>query len=278
MVYCNTDSAFISPSRIVGEVASALAQLSPYAVEVPFLKDETAEGAPAEEYPLGSTHQAPRFYGISSKRYCLFARGRDGSPHVFREAASDRGLGSYQVGENRKEGVAELWERISKNGEAAAEDYLAVAATAEFSLSAPNFLPRVRQLGDLRPFTFLTARLLEASRDPNEIRSELVAFVGPKDDARRAALMAKPRQRSWESVVEAFARHRGRKCTFDSEGQMVRRSVLVKENRIQGIGKEANRIESARVLGQAAVGAARRPTSTRTRSRGARRRWRGGWR
>jgi hypothetical protein len=129
----------------------------------------------------------------------------------------------------------------------------AVPATSEFSLSTPNLLPRVRRLGDLRPFTFLTARLLEPSRDPNEMRSELVAFVGPKDTAARAALMDRPRQRSWGSVVEDFVRHRDGKYTFDAEGKAVRWHVLVRKRNLVGLGKEANRVEDSRVLGLAAT-------------------------
>jgi hypothetical protein len=143
---------------------------------------------------------------------------------------------------------------IIENGVEAADDYTGVPATSEFSLSTPNLLRRVRTLGDLRPFTFLTARLLEPSRDPHEMRSELVAFIGPDDEARRAALMNEPRQRSWGSVVEDFVRHRDRKYTFDTEGKAVRRHVFVRKSRIEGLGKEANRIGDARVLGLWAVG------------------------
>jgi hypothetical protein len=112
----------------------------------------------------------------------------------------------------------------------------------------------VRRLGPIRPFTFLTARFLEPSPDPTEDRSEMVAFVPTSDEAARADLMRLPRQRSWGSVLEAFVRHRDRKCLFDSDGRMVRRRVLVRRSKIVGLGKEANRIEAGRVLGQAAVG------------------------
>ena len=54
--------------------------------------------------------------------------------------------------------------------------------------------------------------------------------------------------------MEAFVRHRDRKCLFDAEGRIVRRHVLVRRSKIVGLGKEANRIEAGRVLGQAAVG------------------------
>lgn len=253
VVYCDTDSAFVTPSKIAGKVTSTFARLSPYLVEAPFLKDETEEKAPRNDYQLGSPDTQPRFYGLSSKRYCLFVRGKDGRPHVFRGAASDHGLGSYQVGGNREDWVARLWERVIESGPIAGDDYLGVPATSEFSLSTPNLLPRVRRLGDLRPFTFLTARLLEPSRDPDEMRSELVAFIGPKDSARRTALMNEPRQRSWGSVVEDFVRHRDRKYTFDAKGRADRRHVLARKSRIEGLGKEANRVEDSRVLGLAAT-------------------------
>lgn len=140
------------------------------------------------------------------------------------------------------------------DGSNVADRYAGIPATAQFSLSSPALLPRVRKLGPIRPFTFLTARFLEPSPDPTEGRSELVAFVPTKDEAARAELMALPRQRSWGSVLGAFVRHRDRKCLFDGESRLVRRHVLVRRSKIVGLGKEANRIEAGRVLGQHAVG------------------------
>jgi hypothetical protein len=254
MVYCDTDSAFVTPSKIGREVGAAFAGLNPYREETTFLKDEAESKAPRAEYPKDCPDSQPRFFGLSSKRYCLFVRDSKGGPHVFRKAASDHGLGSYQVGGNREEWVARLWEGIIEKGERVSEDYAGVPATSEFSLSSPNLLPRVRRLGEIRPFTFLTARLLEPSRDPDEARSELVAFIGPEDHARRAELLHLPRQRSWGSVVEDFVRHADRKYTFNSEGQAVRRNIQVRAKNLVGLGKEANRIEDSRVLGLRVVG------------------------
>jgi hypothetical protein len=81
-----------------------------------------------------------------------------------------------------------------------------------------------------------------------------MAFIGPEDHARRAELMNLSRQRSWGSVVGDFVLHTDRKYTFDSEGQSVRRHVLVRAKNVVGLGKEANRIEDARVLGLRNVG------------------------
>jgi hypothetical protein len=254
VVYCDTDSAFVTPSKIAGKVAERFASLNPYSVPVALLKDETEEKAPREEYPSGSPDTSPRYFGLSAKRYCLFARDRNCRPHVFRASASDHGLGAFEAAGKREEFVAGVWEAILADGPAAADRFAGVPATAQFSLSSPALLPRVRKLGSIRPFTFLTARFLEPSPDPTEDRSELVAFVATKDETARAELMGLPRQRSWGSVLEAFVRHRDRKCTFNAEGRMVRRHVLVRKSKLVGLGKEANRIEAGRVLGQAAVG------------------------
>ncbi len=253
-VYCDTDSAFVSPSKVAGQVAERFDSLSPYSERVALLKDETEEKAPRSEYPMGSPDMAPHFFGLSAKRYCLFARDKSGWPHVFRKAASDHGLGSFEVTEDREEFVVGVWEAILTDCADAPDSYSGIPATAPFSLSSPALLPRVRKLGPIRPFTFLTARFLEPSPDPTEDRSELVAFVPTKDGAARTELMQLPRQRSWGSVLEAFVRHRDRKCHIDGEGRMSRRRVLVRKSRIIGLGKEANRIETGRVLGQVAVG------------------------
>jgi hypothetical protein len=253
VVYCDTDSAFVTPSKIAPEVGTSFGRLNPYGEETAFLKDETLDKAPREEYPKGSPDRTPRFFALSAKRYCLFVQRKDGRPHVFRTGksmgASDHGLGSFQVGKDRDEWIAQLWERIIEKGEAAAEDYDGIPATSEFSLSTPNLLQRVRRLGNIRPFTFLTARLLEPSKDPDEMRSELVAFVDPKDSAGQAALMAMPRQRSWGSVIEEFVRHKDRKYAFGPDGRAIRRHVIVRRTNLVGLGKEANRIEASRVLG-----------------------------
>jgi hypothetical protein len=258
VVYCDTDSAFVTPSKIAVEVSRRFDSLNPFPDNDAFLKNQTEDKAPRSEYPLGSPATSPSFFGLSSKRYCLFVPGKGGCPHVFRggkdKGASDHGLGTFEAPGDRKEFVAGVWESILSAGPAAADQYAGIPATARFSLSSPSLLPRVRKLGAIRPFTFLTARFLEPSSDASADRSELVPFVGPKDEIGRADLMDLPRQRSWSSVLEPFIRHRDRKCLLDSEGRMVRRHVLARHDRIFGLGKEANRIELGKTLGHAAAG------------------------
>lgn len=253
VVYCDSDSAFVSPSKIATKVAEKFDSLSPYSVPIPLLKDEAEEKVPRGKYPRGSPDTAPRLFGLSAKRYCLFERDGRGGLHVFGSSASDHWLGAFECSGGRDEFVAHAWEAILRDGPAAADGCGGTPATAPFSVSSPALLPRVRKLGPIRPFTFLTARLLEPSAEPLEDRSKLVAFVSTKDESARAELMQLPRQRSRGAVLEAFVRHRDRKCTFDSEGRAVRRNVLVRAKNLVGLGKEASRVEDIRVLGLAAA-------------------------
>jgi hypothetical protein len=167
---------------------------------------------------------------------------------------SDRGLGSYQVVGAREASVTDLRERIHREGRRRGGRLRRSAGNLGVLVLDPEPASRVQELANLRPFTFLAARLLKPSRDPDEMRSELVAFVGLKHSARRATLMALPRQRSWGSVVEEFIRHRDRKYVFDSNGRAIRRHVRVRKRNLVALGKEANRIEDSRVLGLRAVG------------------------
>ena len=110
-VYCDTDSVFVTPSKIAPEVARAFAALNPYSRPVAFLKDETESKAPRAQYPDGSPDSSPRFIGLSCKRYGLFVRDAAGrNLHVFRtgkeKGASDHGLGSFEAPGDRKQFVA----------------------------------------------------------------------------------------------------------------------------------------------------------------------------
>jgi hypothetical protein len=184
--------------------------------------------------------------------FLIFVRDRRGVPHVFRASASDHGLGGFESPgkrEDRPDFIAKVWEDIISFGGAAADRYVGIPVTARFSLSSPSLLARVRKLGPIRPFRFLTARGLEPSSDPNAPRSELIAYIPTTDELSRSKLMDLPRQRSWASVLESFIRHRDRKYEFDDAGRIIRRHIRVRKDRIVGLGKEAKRIELSRVLG-----------------------------
>lgn len=99
VIHCDTDSVFVSPSKGAPEIAEAFDSLNPYSVAVPLLKEET---------PVYSGTVS--FFGLSSKRYCLFERGKRSRVRVLK--ASDHGLGMYQVPTNREEFTKRLSERL----------------------------------------------------------------------------------------------------------------------------------------------------------------------
>ncbi|MCI4335932.1 MAG: hypothetical protein L3K17_01865 [Thermoplasmata archaeon] len=105
------DEAVVTQSKVAAEIARTFDSLNPYSVAVPFFKDETEEKAPRADYPKGSPDAHSRFFGLSSKRYCLFVRDRHGRPVVFKRGASDHGLGRYQVPEERVKFTKRVWER-----------------------------------------------------------------------------------------------------------------------------------------------------------------------
>ncbi|EQD50982.1 DNA-directed DNA polymerase B, partial [mine drainage metagenome] len=160
VVYCDTDSAFVTPSKAAPEIAKEFDGLDPYSVPVPLLKDETEDKAPKADYPKGSPDSHPRFFGLSSKRYCLFARDRYGRPVVFKKGASDHGLGMYQVPEDREKFTKRVWERLIEaaedNDRSPSEGFGHLPATAQFALTTPALWPRVSHIEGMRPFNFLT--------------------------------------------------------------------------------------------------------------------------
>ena len=66
--------------------------------------------------------------------------------------------------------------------------------------------------------------------------------------------MAMARQRSSGSVIDDVVNHTDHKCTFDAAGRAIRGHVLLRRKNPVGLGKEANRVRDARVLGLRQVG------------------------
>ena len=255
VVYCDTDSAFVTPSAVAPEIARIFDALNPYSVPVPFLKDETKEKAPPSDYPKGSADTRPRFFGLSSKRYCLSVRDRYGRPAVFKKGASDHGLGMYQVPEEREKFSKRVWERLIRakdGGEGDFSDFAYLPATAQFALMTPALLPRVSKIGGIRPFGFLTMRYLDPAALPEGAETfELLPFHSPKEPA-WLALAEEEGAKTWAHIVEGFSKHRDRKYEMGADDRIVRRSVLVRRSSIVGLGKEGTKLGARIKLGKAA--------------------------
>ena len=255
VAYQDTDSAFVAPSAVAPEIARVFDALNPYSVPVPFLKDETKEKAPPSDYPKGSADTRPRFFGPSSKRYCLFVRDRYGRPAVFKKGASDHGLGMYQVPEEREKFTKRVWERLIRakdGGEGDFSDFAYLPATAQFALTTPALLPRVRNVEGIRPFGFLTIRYLDPAALPDGAETfELRPFVSPKDPD-WMPLAEKDGAKTWAHIVEGFAKHRDRKYEVGPDGRIIRRHVLVRKDALVGLGKEGTKLGARIKLGKAA--------------------------
>jgi hypothetical protein len=244
IVYMDTDSAFVTPSHLAPRIAAAFDSLNPYSVPVPLLKDET---------PL---HTGPvSFFGLSSKRYCLFDRDRNKRVHILK--ASDHGLGMYQVPTDREEFTKRIWERLigaALDGDGDFSDFNYLPATAQFALTTPALLPRVDKIEGVRPFNFLTVRYLEPAALPEGAETfELLLYHSPKDPA-WMGLAEKEGAKTWAHILEAYTRHRDRKYLLGSDGRIVRRSVLVRKSSLVGLGKEGAKLAARLKLGKVAGG------------------------
>jgi hypothetical protein len=244
VVYCDTDSAFVTPSKVAPEIARAFDSLNPYSVPVPLLKDET----PAHTGTVS-------FFGMSSKRYCLFERDQRGRVRVLK--GSDHGLGLYQVPTDREEFTKRVWERLigaALDGEEGFSDFAYLPATAQFSLTTPALWSRVSHVECMKPFNFLTVRYLDLAAVPEGAETfELLPFHSPRDPE-WMGLAEKEDAKTWAHVLEAFAKHRDRKYEVGPDGRSVRRSVLVRKSAFVGLGKEGTKLAARLKLGKIAGG------------------------
>jgi hypothetical protein len=243
VVYCDTDSAFVTPSKVASGIAREFDALNPYLVRTDFLKDETPEHA-------GTVS----FFGLSSKRYCLFESGKGVRIWVLK--ASDHGLGMFQVPGNREQFTKRVWERLIEatvdREEGFAEEFGYLPATAQFSLTTPALLPRVAKVDGVRPFNFLTIRYLDPAALPDGAETlELLPFHSPKDPE-WLSLAERDDAKTWAHLLEVYAKHRDRKYEVAPDGRIVRRSVLVKRSSLVGLGKEGTKLAARLKLGKIA--------------------------
>lgn len=243
------DDPYVSiDAQVVGAPSTARAAASP--------KTLTESKAHKAEYPKGSPDTAPRFFGLSSKRYCLFVRDRHGRPVAFKKGASDHGLGMYQVPEDREKFTKRVGERlieaVDHPDRDASEGFEHLPATAQFALTSPALLPRVSKVEGIRPFGFLTIRYLDPAALPEGTETfELLPFHSPKEPA-WLALAEGDGAKTWADVVKGYAEHRDRKYEVGPDGRIVRRNVFVRKSSLVGLGKEGTRLAARLKIGKAA--------------------------
>ena len=95
--YCDTDSMFVPP-RYTKEIQEFFQPLNPYSFDLPLFKLERSKW----------------FYGISTKRYCLFEFGKDGEIVIDDEKFSGHGLGHLlnPFGKSNEDWYKIVWQDI----------------------------------------------------------------------------------------------------------------------------------------------------------------------
>ena len=238
-IACDTDSAFITPSRLARAVAAAFDPLNPYSEPCPFLKDETPEH-----------HGSLSFFGLSSKRYCLFERNNGGAVRAVK--VSDHGIGIFNAPGRRDKFDKGVWEHIvsaTENDEVPGAGWgSSIPVTSTLTLTKPSLWPRVRGIDGMQPFNFITVRHLANPRDDGAT-SELLPFLSTKEH-RWNDLARDGATKTWDAVVWAFARHRDRKYLFGDDGLAARRSLIVRRRDVFGLGKEGGRYALRLKLGR----------------------------
>jgi hypothetical protein len=259
VVYQDTDSAFVTPAKIAPSVAAKFDSLNPYSEPCAFLKDETYDKLNPKlkdgsrlPMPKAVRETTLRFFGLSSKRYCLFVRDRHGRAVV--RTASDHGLGMYQVPKDREGFIRRVWEsviRATEEGEEAGEGFSPFPATAEFALTTPALWPRVSNIEGMKPFSFMTIQYKDPAALQEGVEAfELLPYISPKEAA-WPALADKDGARNWEHVVSEHSHPPNRKYLPGPEGRIIRREVSVRGSSIFGLGKEGAKLALRLKLGKA---------------------------
>ncbi|EQD50383.1 hypothetical protein B1B_11257, partial [mine drainage metagenome] len=149
-----------------------------------------------------------------------------------------------------------VWERLIRatdEGEEDFGDFAHLPATAQFALTTPALLPRVRKIEGMRPFNFLTIAYRDPAALPDGAESfELLPFVSPKD-AGWLPLSEKDGAKTWAHIVDGYARHRDRKYLLGPDGRIVRRSLTVSRRSLVGLGKEGTKLAARLKLGKTAA-------------------------
>ncbi len=145
--------------------------------------------------------------------------------------------------------------RARGDGEEDFGDLAYLPATAQFGLTTPALLPRVRSIEGMRPFNFLTIAYRDPAALPKGAETfKLLPFHSPKDAA-WLPLAERDGAKTWAHIVDGYADHRDRKSRLGPDGRIVSRAVLVRKSPLVGLGKEGTKLAARVKLGRAAEAA-----------------------
>jgi hypothetical protein len=271
--FCDTDSMAVSP-RHWKPLQTFFQSLNPYDSTEPLLKleydDRDEDGRLLDLW----------FYGISVKRYVLY-RIVNGEPTIIEEGWSSHGLGHLLHGSSEDEDEEihdkwekQLWLRIIKcasaelSEDALCEEYSGEYAVTKYAVTTPHLhrcLRKINRNGDVRkqikPFNFVLIGQPEEMSDTGDPIHPITRFTKRTDvapfqpfiDYSTGKRYASGSQLYWKplsTTVREYLNHAESKFRNGQQtGKMKRRHLHILNAHINYIGKEADQIEQAEVLG-----------------------------
>jgi hypothetical protein len=267
--FCDTDSMAVSPFHWK-PLQSFFQSLNPYDSADPVLKlEHDNRDAKGELLDLW-------FYGISAKRYALY-RLVGGHPVLVHDGSSSHGLGhllhqSREHEESHDVWERELWTKIINGAlgnvseKEFCEEYSSHYAVSKYVVTTPTLHRRLKSINrnraysrEIKPFNFIpVGQPMESSENGEPIhpitkfatRIEEAPFQ-PFIDYNTGKRYSEGTHLYWktlESVIHDYLNHPESKfANANSIGKLRRRHLAIEE--VTYIGKEANELEEAEILG-----------------------------
>ncbi|HEV2192541.1 MAG TPA: hypothetical protein VGR54_02855 [Nitrosopumilaceae archaeon] len=255
--YCDTDSMAI-PAQYTKNIQEFFQPLNPYNFNADIFK--------CEEHEIW-------FYGISSKRYCLYRFEKD-QIKIEKENYSSHGLGHLLdpfSNEEKTEWHLEIWKDIlglhygNITREELVEKYQNKYALSKLVISNPRILDRFKEFNkgreykhQIKPSNFSILGYSNAI-DENTFQQikPLAPFTNPAKDAvydyfvdyndkNRRKLRGKEYWKTFSDILRDYLSHQESKFDGD-KGILERKHVTV--TKIVHIGKESNNLDESETLG-----------------------------
>ena len=269
LMYCDTDSIFISPEQ-VEKIQDFFNPLNPYDVkDLEMFKIEKAKKTKIKLHDRW-------FYGISAKRYVLYDRNPKQQKEFTIHKHSAHGLG-HILGINE----VKIWESIlnleyhPEKEDDIVSNYENDFSISSIGISSYNVLERFRQLNSsaesydkmIKPFNFAT---IGTGYRLNEDKNPIIPFLSSTDKEDRADVPYKSfidyktgkiysvtnngeldTQFYWKplsKVLKDYITHEESKFEGD-RGELKRKHVVISKKSIAYVGKETNELDRAEATG-----------------------------
>jgi len=250
--YTDTDSMFVNP-ELVDQIKVFFKQLNPYSADVEMFKvEKTKEGKLLHDV---------WFYGISSKRYCLYEKDKD-NINILKYSSSAIG----NIVSMPKGWEIEWWTNILlyHEGKITKDNikniYKNSVVASKLAITSPLILRRFTRVEDrgIKPFNFVIVGM-GYRRDDNSgepvvpmipyTKNHKTIQYTPFMDYKTGKEYTNNTQFYWKPLSEMFfdyINHKEEK--YDGDNGVLRRKHVIIDN-IEYIGKESNNLEETEITG-----------------------------